>query len=353
LKIAFTADVHLAGSEHPDRLAALEDILVQASERGAEKVVVAGDLFDASRRVYSDFEALCDQPRFECLEIYVIPGNHDWDITPEDFTPARLRVIAEPQLMQLDDTGLDFLFVPYVQDRAMGEEIAPFANKLSANRWILIGHGDWGEALRSPNPYEPGTYMPLTRLDIETYQPAIAFLGHIHKPFDGQKVHYPGSPYPLNISEVGHRRFLILDTHTLAVESSTVNTDVIYFDERFVVVPVQDEEVYLRDKISERLAGWNITDDDKQKVQVRLRVTGYSSDRSRVARVLEEAFSSFHLYRGEGADLSDLRVSRDVGRESIAERTGVKIGDLDWPARPGEPTYDDILLEALRLIYET
>ena len=130
MKIAFTADVHLAGSEHPGRLAALEDILVQASERGAEKVIVAGDLFDASRRVYSDFEALCDQTRFECLEIYVIPGNHDWDITPEDFTPARLRVIAEPQLMQLDDTGLDFLFVPYVEDRALGEEIAPFANRL-------------------------------------------------------------------------------------------------------------------------------------------------------------------------------------------------------------------------------
>jgi len=33
--------------------------------------------------------------------------------------------------------------------------------------------------------------MPLTRMDLKSYQPELVFLGHIHLPQDGKEVSYP------------------------------------------------------------------------------------------------------------------------------------------------------------------
>ncbi|MCH7720116.1 MAG: hypothetical protein IH988_03880 [Planctomycetes bacterium] len=50
--------------------------------------------------------------------------------------------------------------------------------------------------------------MPLTRADLETHNPSLTLLGHIHAPYDGPPIYYPGSPCPIDMSETGLRRFL-------------------------------------------------------------------------------------------------------------------------------------------------
>ena len=101
--------------------------------------------------------------------------------------------------------------IPYLPGKTMGDVIGMFADDIEPREWVLCGHGDWLEGRRSPNPYEPGTYMPLTRSDLTQYQPAQVFLGHIHARRD-EPIHYPGSPCGLDISETGRRRFLLFDT---------------------------------------------------------------------------------------------------------------------------------------------
>lgn len=352
MRVAITADAHLRSrAATPGRYAALENILQQSIDQGFEKVIIAGDLFDDSQPSYSDFEALCQQPDFSDLEILVIPGNHDPDIRQADFVAENLTVVEEPRLLHWDDSGLGFLFVPYEENKTMGESLAPLATELSANRWVLIGHGDWSEALHTANTYEPGTYMPLTRRDVEAYKPALALLGHIHMPLQGEKVYYPGSPYPMDINETGYRRFLVLDTQALSVEAQKVETDVIYFDEQFIVLPVEDEEGYLTKLVADRVEQWGIEDGDLDKVSVRIRVSGYSADRKLAGDVVEKSISRFSYYKDEPPDLSGLSVSRDDDRNHIAQRARARIQVLRWPIDPGEPQSDDILLSALRLIY--
>jgi len=56
-------------------------VLQAAVKEGAEVVIIAGDLFDAFRRSYAEFEGLCRDQRFAALQILVIPSNHDADMS--------------------------------------------------------------------------------------------------------------------------------------------------------------------------------------------------------------------------------------------------------------------------------
>jgi len=352
MRIAVTSDVHLSiGREHPERLRALENILQQAAEEKLRNVIIAGDLFDVSHPVYSEFEALCQDPRFRVLQIHVIPGNHDLDVSQEAFAAENVEVIVEPSILELDDSGLKFLFIPYNAHTSMGEQIAPFVDDLIPNQWILVGHGDWAEGLHIPNPYEPGVYMPLTRKDIEAYQPAKVFLGHVHAPSNHDRIHYPGSPHPIDITETGYRRFLLFDTESFDVESRKVETDVIYFDAHLVVLPVEDEKAFLQDQVSGLIKRWAIDEVDRDKVQVRVTVSGYSSDRKALSKILKNAFSALRFYRDSPPDISGVHVANDVDRNYIAENTRARIEAMNWPDESDEPARDEILLAALHLIY--
>ena len=78
MKIAITADVHLTSYEkHPERFNALKNILDQMVDQNIDKLIIAGDLFDAACDNPGEFEKLVGQEKFKHMIIYIIPGNHD------------------------------------------------------------------------------------------------------------------------------------------------------------------------------------------------------------------------------------------------------------------------------------
>jgi DNA repair exonuclease SbcCD nuclease subunit len=352
MKVALTADLHLSTqANHPARYHALENILSQMIAEGLKTLVVAGDLFDLSLQNYAEFEALCKQPEYEGVEFYLLPGNHDHALQEAAIAADNVHVQNEPSLVRLDPQGPPFLFLPYQEGITMGELIQPFHPDLIPDRWVLVGHGDWSEGITEPNPYEPGVYMPLTSKDLRSYQPAQAFLGHIHKPFDHDRIHYAGSPMGLNITETGLRRFLLYDTQSGKVESRPVDTDIIYFDEHFVVVPTEDEVAYIKEAVEARIRGWGISEPQHEKVQVRVRAGGYCADRRGLLRALETAFEGYAFYKGEAPDISGVSQAEDPELSYIAERLEARLAELDWPSGSDEPTPEEILLAALKVIY--
>ena len=154
----------------------------------------------------------CRDQHFAALRILVIPSNHDPDLAQGDIAAENVEVIAEPQLLALDRQRPGALRIPYKSQETMGEHISPLSGSLEDGRWVMIGHGDWDEGVRAPNPYEPGVYMPLTRKDLAAYKPGKVLLGHTHLSLDLELVHCPGSPYPADITRTGPRRSLLLET---------------------------------------------------------------------------------------------------------------------------------------------
>ena len=353
MKLAITADFHLTTrADHPERFTALENILDQMARSGISVLIIAGDLFDASSKNYSEFEEICKRKSCRDIRFLIIPGNHDPAISGSLIVAPNVHIISKPEIIKLQGEGLPFFFIPYVKNKTMGEYIAEKASQLPKDGWVLVAHGDWLDGLRDVNPYESGLYMPLTRKDLNVFQPARVFLGHIHLPTSKAPVYYIGSPCGLDITETGLRRFLIFDSLTGMVESRRVENEVVFFDENITVLPLgEDEESYICMKVKEIIHRWGITPKDTGKVRLRIKVNGFSSNREKLMKTLQVCFTGYSFYQSDGPDISAVSTSTDQERNVLAIEVRQNIGSQNWPGGQDEPTSDEILLAALEIIY--
>ena len=352
MKIALTADLHLTSRDrYPQRYNALENILDQVVANKIEILIIAGDLFDQSQRYFGEFESICSNPLYRNINIYIIPGNHDEDLNASYFAVENIHVYTKPSLLDLDDGKFHLLLLPYSNEASMGDLLQELENDLDSNNWGLVSHGDWIEGLKDPNPKEPGIYMPLTSQDLRRFQPARVFLGHTHINSDRDNLHLIGSPCGLDISETGKRRFIVYDTLLDLVSSREVDTEHIYFDETFIMLPMEDEEAYIRREIEERIKSWNLEQDDNKKIRLRVKVKGYCSDRHKLMMQVKHCFKDFQFYMGKDPDISEVHIPTKDELRYVAEGVKTRLESLDWQPQHKGPQNQDILIAALNLIY--
>lgn len=351
MKIAVTADLHLTTqARNPERFQSLANILNQCGKSQVQLLIIAGDLFDQSMPNYAEFEALYKKHRPPGLTTAIIPGNHDQDLNQKNISADGLIVYNEPKLLPIN-RNWKILFVPYQKGQTMESAIAPLAAELADQRWILIGHGDWSPGIRTPDTYEPGVYMPLTRSDLALYKPELVFMGHIHLPFDGQKVRYPGSPCPLNVTETGLRRFLLLDLKQGKISSKVVDSPLLFFIERFVMLSRENELELLENQMKDRIESWGLPDGWEKRVQIQVEIAGFAADREAVKNLVKEISSPFNLSEKGEPDLKKLYHRPDPDREQIALEIQDWIEELEWTESASAPTKTEILEEALKVIY--
>ncbi len=348
MKLAITADVHLSKKgDHPERYSALGDILAQLKKGKIDTLIIAGDLFDSGYQDYSNFEELCKA--YKKIKIHIIPGNHDPGISSKAIVADNINIYTSTAAVEFD--GVHFIFIPYLEKSGMGENLAGLEYSISRIRWVLIGHGDFYGGLKERNSYEAGTYMPLYRKDLDRLNPWKVFLGHIHKPSNYKNLYYPGSPCGLDINETGARRYLVFETSSGIVTPRTVNTEVIYFKEKFVIIPGSDEIPILRASAEARIKSWSLAKKDKGKARIRISATGYSSDRDAVLNALREVFTGYTFFKDEEPDISTLKYTGDSRRSAIAEKTTRMIEEMKWNFGGDEPELDRVIEAALSVIY--
>jgi hypothetical protein len=158
-------------------------------------------------------------------------------------------------------------------------------------------------------------------------------------------------PCGLDINETGKRKFLIYDSVQKVVEERDVVTDVLYFNESFVIVPIKDEVSRLQQEIEMRIKFWEIDPSDHPKVRIRVEVKGYATDRGAILKTLEEEFREFCYYKDEGPGIDSLYLSSDLQLNSIANRSMQLIDDLNWNLGGNEPTKEQVIVAALSAIY--
>jgi DNA repair protein SbcD/Mre11 len=348
MKIAITSDIHLKsissktaqlpmdgiaepGMQNPERFNALRNILDQMFEGQISHLIIAGDLFDQKSQDYSIFDQLAGHPKYSKINFYIIPGNHDSLISGKYFTSENIRVFNEPEAIAFKDSQVKFFFIPYIPGRSMGEVMAGYFDKnreeslAPGSSWILIGHGDYLGGNAEPNIYEKGIYMPLSRRDIEYYGPAKVILGHIHKKMQAGKVIYPGSACGMDINETGKKSFVVLDLNDLSISEKIIGTDVIFVNETIVMLPAENEQAYIEERIEELIKGLDLNKEEIGKVRLRLKLTGYSQDKNRLEKIIKSSLAGFTFYDGAGPDLSEVFLFNDPERISIVQRVKDKI----------------------------
>ncbi len=352
MKIAVSADLHLTTRErNPERYHALENILGQMTSREIGTLLLAGDTFDDSSRNYAEFEEFCNRPEHREIHFKLLPGNHDVALDARSLTASNVEVVTAPAVWRPDPACLPLLLLPYVENKTMGEYIAANSAELTPGKWILIGHGDWTHGIYEPDPTEPGIYMPLTRSDLQTYRPAVALLGHIHKRVDEEILHYVGSPCGLGIRETGERRFLLLDCVSATVEALAVETDFIYMKESLVVLPVEDELEQIRQQITERIEAWKLEQEQLAKVRLQVRVSGYTRDKRTLEQAVAEGFRGLTFYNEGKPDLEQVFMADDEGLSEIAQLACDRIPELKLAPHLPQPDREAVVLHALHTIY--
>ncbi|MCX7988862.1 MAG: metallophosphoesterase family protein [Thermodesulfovibrio sp.] len=352
MKIALTADVHLKRTEEtPERYKALENILYQLKIRGIDNLIIAGDLFDKDFYNYSEFDRLCKD--FSNIKLTIILGNHDYRINSRFFTASNIEVIDDIKIKELD--GLATVLIPYDATKSIDEILSEYNHvQKIPERWILIGHGDYITGNRELNHYEPGIYMPLTTKSIIRYNPLKVFLGHIHKPSNFGRVFYPGSPCGLDITETGKRKFLIYDTKLDSVEEVFVSTEKIYFNESIIMLPFEEEALFLKRCFDGMIKNWGLSKDELNNVVLRLSIKGYVNDLKETMNLLLNILSSLgiNLYDKDGLDLSGIKVLKDleVDRLYLLERIQEKIENLN--ISKFYVSREKILEKAMELIFK-
>lgn len=350
MKFAITADLHLRSRQQtPERFAALENIFSQLRALKIETLIIAGDLFDAQYNNYSEFEAVCRLPENRNIQVLIIPGNHDPNISQSGITTKNVHIFSQPELVSFGANSVKLFFIPYSSQKNIGEVLAEFSNQLSAGQWGIVSHGDWSGNTKATNSYEQGRYMPLYQCDLDAYKPIKAFMGHIHAPYNSQPVYYPGSPCGLDITETGRRRFITYDSASDLVESQIVDTEHIYFNRTFVIYPVDDEQAATQNLLHDWIESWGLSQNEKSKARIRVTLRGYATDKSKLKQVLLDSLSGYKLV--EEPELDDVLIATDQRRSQILDLVKEKITELNWPENPGEPNKDQILLEAIKLVY--
>jgi len=373
MKIAVTADLHL-DPKYPERSHALKNILVQLEAEGISDLIIAGDLFDKDGDD-SAYPHLLEPCRAHpSVRLHVIPGNHDPEKSLRDVNADNLSKYLEPTVV--DFQGFSMLFIPYRNGISMGDSLLAEKGRVGGGPWGFVGHGDFIEGQREPNPREKGVYMPLKQGDLNDPDLRQVFLGHIHKPTPFQlsiapKVIYPGSPQGLDVTESGPRRFLVYDTQSGEVAERKVNCSLIYLNETILVVPSSREKEALVQEFKDRLEMQNLTEGElREKTRLRLRVEGFALDKDGLVESFSRALAECKvgLYEDSNPNFDGVFTASDAQKKILSQNAlhtldqleagteelfpGFVEGVSKWNFGGDEPTLEEVRMAALRAIYQ-
>ena len=215
----------VAAKRRERQFVALEQLFAAALEKGAQMILLSGDVFDSPMPDRDGaarlFGILGEQP----IPVVIAPGNHDhlqsggvWERTD---IPQNVYVFDRPTLGCFDFAPLGVAIYGYAfpAETMPAPELGRAANLLPDRISVLLAHGD----LQSPlSPYAPISVAGLERSGFR-----YAALGHIHKPMpprrcNGTVAAYSGFFAGRGFDEVGPGQALLVE-----IDGERVRTEVL------------------------------------------------------------------------------------------------------------------------------
>ncbi|MBX7111936.1 MAG: metallophosphoesterase family protein [Dehalococcoidia bacterium] len=218
LRLLHCADLHLTHSAWDASIATLRALREVATQRGAEQVLMAGDLFDSSKQPDAFSDAVAEEMAQFPVFVAAIPGNHDLLYSRSDPDPfGRLfDQLGREALAVTDEAGACVELAEgrmRLWGRGMPEHTPE--NDPLAGLPLLDEGGSWrvamahGYLMDAPNGRSSPIIPRRHRAALGTYD--YVALGHHHSPhrldFEGTLLMDSGSASPI----VGHGSYAIVD----------------------------------------------------------------------------------------------------------------------------------------------
>ncbi len=262
LRFLHAADLHLgspmaafsaqrAAAARVRRLDALERLFWAAVQRGAQMILLAGDVFDSPEpepNTANRFFALCAALP---IPVVIAPGNHDpyraGSVWKRYALPDNVYVFDSEAVCCIDFPALGAAVYGYAfcQERMEAPALGTAADLLPDRVSILLGHAD----LLSPL----SAYAPITAGQLERTGYRYAALGHIHKKapptrYGGVTAAYAGFFAGSGFDELGTGRSLLVEIEGERVDVTPLESTA----DRFEWVELDcggaqnNEEIYTR-----------------------------------------------------------------------------------------------------------
>ncbi len=204
------------GNTLPKRLVEIYETIRQmcsyARANNIPRIVVAGDINDTKNVVnviaFVMLKRLLES--YPDIDFLMVHGNHD--------STARIDKTSAIELLQNETNIRCVITEPHIEEHIVcvpfGRTMPEIINDLEP-RNLLISHFGLNEASLS-NGLSIRSSIGLR--DVRKF--GMTILGHYHKPQELDNVWYCGSPIQMRRDESGEvKRFLVVDTETLEVES--------------------------------------------------------------------------------------------------------------------------------------
>ena len=238
MRFGFIADIHLSKysqdkiedqSNLPERLHSIKSAIYEVAEyclaNGIKVIVIGGDTLHGKSVIYAIAQEIMLQyfHDFMDLNFIVLDGNHDLSGKGTDVVSALRPLEHIPNV-----NWVKFSETAYLQNE--GILIVPYSTNLTNiiknnKARILISHFGLSEAILNSGI---SVVSDVSLSDLRgRYE--LVLLGHYHKPQEiiqnNIKLYYVGSPIQLDWGEKNDiKRFLIVDTDTLQVDSIPINS---------------------------------------------------------------------------------------------------------------------------------
>jgi DNA repair exonuclease SbcCD nuclease subunit len=224
MKVLLFSDLHLETPfawARPDvarkRRRALRDTLATIVELAirerVDAVLCGGDLYEHDRCAPDTGEFLREMfGRLVPIRVFLAPGNHDW------YGPSSLyqQVPWTPNVHVFTDDRLtpvalgDGVTLWGAAHRAPANTDG-FLDRFKVDRdgvHLAVFHGSERSSLMAQGsgklPHAPFDQAAIERAGLHH-----VFLGHYHRPLDGDRLTYPGNPEPLAFGEEGNRGVVV------------------------------------------------------------------------------------------------------------------------------------------------
>jgi DNA repair protein SbcD/Mre11 len=226
LKILVTSDIHLGKSSTGVRGAGPETavrhtwkkIVDTAISGSVDMVALAGDIVDRDDRYFEavgQLQAGFDRLKQAGIEVIMIAGNHDFDVTTDIMAEGRFDHVTmlgangtwEVVTRQKGDLTVQFAGWSFPTQHFMQDPTTAFDRSAINPLHPVIGllHADVGN---SESRYGPVDVASLAALPVNAW-----IIGHVHKPtllHRDPPIFYPGSPHALSAKEQGAHGPVIL-----------------------------------------------------------------------------------------------------------------------------------------------
>lgn len=214
---------------------ALEALLQAAVARGAQMVLIAGDVFDSpaprAEAAAELFRILGALP----VPVVIAPGNHDYykpgGVWDSPLRPKNLSVFTSPALCAFEFPALRATVYGYafVQESADAPDVGHAADLREGYVNLLLAHADVTSPLSS--------YAPLSVAQLERSGYHYAALGHIHKPMPVKKygtttVAYSGFFAGRGFDEPGAGQARLVEIEGMTVRESVLESGADRFEIR-------------------------------------------------------------------------------------------------------------------------